>query len=123
MRRSFACLVTLLSLAGCTEKVQVNGKEYVLHGRANTPALVPQYLTAPEEAPSAAAEETAPERHALAEPMIHHVPFCKERLFDSSAPALPEAALANDSSHGDDFWTGGWTGGNGLPYGTLPRCE
>jgi hypothetical protein len=120
MRRSLACLVTLLSLAGCTEKVTVNGKEYVLHGRPNTPALVPQYLTAPEDS---AAEETAEARHALAEPMIHHLPYCEEQLFSSSAPVLPKVNLDNESSSENDFWTGGWTGGNGLPYGTLPRCE
>ncbi len=121
MRRSLACLVTLLSLAGCTEKVAVNGKEYVLHGRADTPAHVPQYLTAPEEAP--AAEETPQEHHALAEPMIHHVPYCEDQIFDSSSPTLPMARLSNESASENDFWTGGWTGGNGLPYGTLPRCQ
>ncbi len=120
MRRSFACLVAVLSLAGCTEKVAVNGKEYVLHGRADTPAHVPQYLTAPEES---AAELTAEERHERAEPMIHHLPYCEDRLFDSSAATLPKVDLPNESSSGNDFWTGGWTGGNGLPYGPLPRCE
>ncbi len=121
MRRSLACLVAVLSLAGCTEKVAVDGKEYVLHGRTDTPAHVAQYLTAPEEAPSAG--ETAEARHASAEPMIHHVPYCEDRLFDSSAPALPMARLSNESSSEKDYWRGGWTGGNGLPYGTLPRCE
>ena len=121
MRRSLACAVTLLSLAGCTEKVSVNGTEYVLHGRAESRAHVPQYLTAPEGAPGA--EDGAEAHHALAEPMIHHVPQCEDRLFDSSAPRLPKVDLDEESSSGSDFWTGGWTGGDGLPYGALPRCD